>query len=106
MSLESILRRIEESPGVLLYFSSESCNVCHALRPKIKELFDKSFPLIDQIFLDANAYPKIAAHFQVFSVPTLIVYLGGREFAREGRALSLHLLEQKLQRPYSIMTEA
>ena len=106
MTLETIKERISKEAGVLLYFSGEDCNVCHALRPKFTEAFEKHFPLVKQIFLDAHENPEIAAHFQVFSVPTMIVYLQGQEFAREGRAVSLHQLVEKLSRPYSIMTEA
>ncbi len=103
MQLSQIKELINTKDGVMLYFSGENCNVCHALRPKIKEMFDKEFPIIEQVWLDAHQNPEISAHFQVFSVPTLIVYLGGREFIKEGRAMSLHALSQKLQRPYQIM---
>ena len=106
MTLQDIQTLIEEKPGVLLYFSGATCNVCHALRPKYKALFDEKFPLIEQVYLDAHEHSDIAVHFNVFSVPTAIVFLGGREFAREGRAVSLHQLEEKLSRPYDIMTEA
>ncbi len=105
MLLEDLQETIKKEIGVLLYFSGENCNVCHALRPKFKELFNNSFPQIKQIYLDAHQNPKISAHFQVFSVPTILVFLDGREFIREGRAVSLYQLEDKLQRPYSIMTE-
>ncbi len=104
MNLEEIEEAIREEPGVLLYFSGEYCNVCHALRPKYKDLFDREFPAIRQIYLDAHDNPEISARFQVFSVPTAIVFLGGREFAREGRAVSLHALREKLRRPYEILT--
>jgi len=106
MTLEELKTTIAEETGVLLYFSGEHCNVCHALRPKFAELFDQHFPLVKQVFLDAHENPEISAYFQVFSVPTMIIYLQGQEFAREGRAVSLHQLTQKLSRPYSIMTEA
>jgi thiol-disulfide isomerase/thioredoxin len=106
MTLTQLKTTIAQEAGVLLYFSGEHCNVCHALRPKFTEVFDVHFPLVTQIFLDAHEYPAISAHFQVFSVPTMIVYLQGQEFAREGRAVSLHQLTEKLSRPYSIMTEA
>jgi len=103
MKLEEIQNIIKSELGVLLYFSGENCNVCHALRPKFKELFDKEFPKIKQIYLDAHENPQISANFQVFSVPTMLVFLDGREFIREGRAVSIHQLQQKLQRPYEIM---
>jgi len=105
MSLEELQNSIREEIGVLLYFSGENCNVCHALRPKFKELFDKEFPKVKQIYLDAHENSEISVHFQVFSVPTMIVFLDGREFIREGRSVSLHQLTQKLARPYGMMTE-
>jgi len=105
MTLEELQNTIRTEMGVLLYFSGENCNVCHALRPKFKEVFDTNFPQLKQIYLDANENAEISAHFQVFSVPTMIVFMDGREFAREGRSVSLHLLTEKLKRPYGMMTE-
>ena len=104
MTLDTLTQLIENETGVLLYFSGEHCRVCHALRPKFAALFDQHFPLLKQLYLDAASHPEIAAHFRVFSVPTMIVYLRGREFAREGRAVSLHQLQERLERPYQIMT--
>ena len=75
MTLEALQNTIRSEVGVLLYFSGEDCNVCHALRPKFKDLFDNEFSQIKQIYLDAHENPKISTHFQVFSVPTMIVFL-------------------------------
>ena len=105
MKLEELQQTIREEVGVLLYFSGENCNVCHALRPKFKEAFDTHFPQLKQIYLDAHQNSEISAHFHVFSVPTMLVFMDGREFAREGRAVSLHQLVEKLERPYRMMTE-
>ena len=104
MTLEELQNTIRTEVGVLLYFSGENCNVCHALRPKFKEVFDAEFPQLKQIYLDAHENAKISAHFQVFSVPTMIVFMDGREFAREGRAVSLHQLTKQLKRPYNMMS--
>jgi thioredoxin-like negative regulator of GroEL len=106
MTLEELQNTIRSEVGVLLYFSGENCNVCHALRPKFKDLFDTEFLQIQQIYLDAHENPEISAHYQVFSVPTMIVFLDGREFVREGRAVSLHKMTEQLKRPYNMMTEA
>jgi thioredoxin-like negative regulator of GroEL len=105
MLLDELKDIIKGEMGVLLYFSGENCNVCHALRPKFKTLFDTKFPKIRQIYLDAHENPKISTNFGVFSVPTMLVFLDGKEFIREGRAVSLYQLEEKLQRPYSFMVE-
>ena len=105
MTLEALQTTIKDEVGVLLYFSGEHCNVCHALRPKVKVLFEEEFPKLKQIFLDAEEYREISAHYQVLSLPTMIVFLDGREFAREGRTVSLHQLAGKLKRPYGMMSE-
>lgn len=104
MTLEELQQIIREEVGVLVYFSGEHCNVCHALRPKFKEVFDAEFPEIKQIYLDAHENAEISAYYSVFSVPTMLVFLDGREFVREGRAVSMHKLTEQLARPYGMMT--
>ena len=104
MTLEQKQKTIKEEIGVLLYFSGEHCSVCHALRPKFRELFDKEFPQLKQIYLDAQEYADISAHYQVLSLPTILVFLDGREFVREGRSVSLHQLTEQIKRPYGMMT--
>lgn len=106
MTLEELQTTIRTEVGVLLYFSGENCNVCHALRPKFKEVFNKEFPQLKQIYLDAHENAEISAHYQVFSVPTMIVYMDEREFAREGRSVSMHKLTEQLKRPYTMMITA
>lgn len=103
MSLEDILSTIETKEGVLLYFSGEECSVCHALRPKIKKLFKAEFPKVQQIFLDAKVNQDISVHFNVLSVPTILLFLDGKEYIREGRMVSLSELSQKLSKPYSML---
>jgi len=103
MNLEELQNTIKSEMGVLLYFSGENCNVCHALRPKFRELFDTKFPEIKQIFLDSEEYREIALEYQVLSLPTILVFLDGREFIREGRTVSMYQLEEQLSRPYSMM---
>jgi len=103
MTLEELQTTIKSDLGVLVYFSGEHCNVCHALRPKFKELFNEQFPNIKQIFLDAQENPEISAHFQVLSLPTILVFLDGKEFIREGRTVSMYKLQEQLERPYGMM---
>ena len=102
MKLEEILKEIEENEAVMLYFWGENCNVCDALKPKIKSLLDKEFPKIKQLYINAKKNPQIASHFSVFSIPTTIIFLDKKEFIREGRNLSIMEFKEKLKRPYEI----
>ncbi len=103
MRLEDIKNEIESKDGVMLYFWGDNCNVCDVLKPKIVSSFNEHFPKIEQIFIDAKNNQDIAAAFSVFSIPTTIVFLDGKEFAREGRAMSISALVEKIKRPYEIM---
>ncbi len=103
MNLDDLQHTIASTPGVLLYFSGDQCSVCHSLRPKFESMFLEHFPLIEQIYLDAKSNQVISMHYNVLSVPTILVFLDGKEFIREDRRVSLDILQQKLSRPYSIM---
>ena len=103
-SLDEVKRVIDSELGVLLYFSTPTCNVCHALKPKIAKEFDKNFPLIKKVFVDSSITPEIAAYFNVFSVPTILLFLDKKEFAREGRNISVPLFVDRVKRVYEIMT--
>lgn len=103
MTLNEIKELIDTKDGVMLYFWGDNCSVCDVLKPKIMESFQENFPKIEQQFINAQENRDIAAEFSVFSIPTTIVYLAGKEFAREGRAMSVSALVEKIERPYSIM---
>ncbi len=102
-SLDNVKKLIDSELGVLLYFSTPTCNVCQALKPKIINEFDKNFPLIKKVFVDSSVSPEIAANYNVFSVPTMLLFLDKKEFAREGRNVSVALFVDRIKRVYEIM---
>ena len=42
-NLEEIKKNIDENSAVMLYFSAPTCNVCHALKPKLIEAVEDNF---------------------------------------------------------------
>jgi len=105
MTLEELQTKIAATDGLLLYFWGDNCNVCEALRPKVKEAFDQYFPKIEQIYLNAKEDIAISAAFGVFSIPTMIVFLDGKEFVKVSRNVSIEQLIAQVDRPYSMMFE-
>ncbi|WP_457597000.1 thioredoxin family protein [Hydrogenimonas sp.] len=103
MNLQDLQDRIAKETGLMLYFWGEHCNVCHALQPKLFDAFDHHFPKIEKITVDVGEHPDIAAHYSVFSIPTAIVFLGGKEFARVSRNVSIPALVDQLKRPYELL---
>lgn len=103
MTLENIQNSIDNNLAVALYFSGRDCGVCHVLQPKIVQLVTQKFPSMVLHSIDASTYQEIAAHFSVFSVPTFLVFFDSKEFIRKSRNMSIHLLEEEIHRPYSML---
>jgi thiol-disulfide isomerase/thioredoxin len=104
LNIETIDQALSSELAVSLYFSAPTCNVCHALKPKLLTAFDANFPLLKVISIDISETPEIASHFGVFSIPTLLVYLDGKEFLRKSRHMSVDQVVKEIKRPYDIMT--
>ena len=96
---------INREDAFLVYFSHEQCNVCKVLKPKISELLGVDFPKIKMYYSDTEKLPEVAGQNSVFTVPTILVYFGGREYIRESRNISVPALAQKISRPYGMMFE-
>ncbi len=102
-TIENIEKTIQENMAVMLYFSAPTCNVCHALKPKLLEAIDKNFQSFEIISIDVSQQQDIAAHFNVFAIPTLLIFLDGREFVRKSRHMSVDEVIAEIKRPYEIM---
>ena len=55
-SLEEFNHLKQEEPALLGYFSTDVCNVCKVLKPKVAELIQKEFPLM-RLASSKNALP-------------------------------------------------
>ena len=101
--LTTIETTINTHPAVMLYFSAPTCNVCHALKPKLVEAVSSNFKEMQIVSVDISETPEIASHFSVFAIPTLIVFLDGCEFLRKSRHMSVGEVVEEIRRPYEIM---
>jgi thioredoxin-like negative regulator of GroEL len=102
-TIETITHSIQSNMAVMLYFSAPSCNVCHALKPKLIDAIEQNFSDFEIISIDISQTPEIASHFSVFAIPTLLVFLDGREFLRKSRHMSVNEVIREIKRPYEMM---
>ena len=102
-TIENIDKIIKENLAVMIYFSAPSCNVCHALKPKLFEAMDKNFEKFKIVSVDVSLSQDVSAHFGVFAIPTVLVFLDGKEFLRKSRHMSVDMVIKEIQRPYEIM---
>ena len=94
---------LAENDAVLAYFSTETCSVCHVLKPKVFEMGSESFPQMKMIFIESDKSPELAAQQRVFTAPTVVVFFAGRETIRKSRAFGVDELKAEIQRPYSLL---
>jgi thioredoxin 1 len=102
-TLNEIETIVSNKPAVMLYFSAPTCNVCHALKPKLFEAVEQNFEQFEIVSIDISESPEIASHYSVFAIPTLVVLLDGREFLRKSRHMSVAEVIEAIRRPYEIM---
>lgn len=102
-TLDNIKNSIETNQAVLVYFSAPSCNVCHALKPKLLEAIEANFEEFVIESVDISKNEDIAPHFGVFTIPTILVFLDSKEFLRKSRNMSVDEVIREIKRPYEIM---
>ena len=104
-TLESINQTLSTHDAVLLYFSAPTCNVCHALKPKLTEAIMEHFPTFVIESIDISETPEIASYFTIFAIPTVLIFFQGREFLRKSRHMSVGEVVEAIERPYNLMVE-
>ncbi len=103
VSFEHFLKIKKEEPAVLAYFSTDTCNVCKVLKPKVAQLIQSRFPKIKPVYVKSDELPEVAAQHQVFTAPTILVYFEGREHIRKSRNIGIDELHNEILRPYSLI---
>lgn len=102
-TLETLQQTLSGNDAVMLYFSAPTCNVCHALKPKLVDAVTSEFPSFVIESIDISQTPEIASHFTVFTIPTVLVFFQGREFLRKSRHMSIAEVTDAIRRPYTLM---
>ncbi len=103
-TIQTIENTIKESLAVIVYFSAPTCNVCHALKPKLINALEKNFKEFKVESVDISVEEDIAPHFGVFTAPTVLIFLDGKEFLRKSRNMSVDEVIREIKRPYDMMT--
>lgn len=102
-SFNEFIKMKENEPALLGYFSTNACNVCKVLKPKVVELLQTQFPKMKMVYIKSDVLPEVAAQYQVFAAPTILVFFEGREYIRRSRNIGIGELQREIERPYSMM---
>jgi thioredoxin len=64
---------VSESKAQLLEFWAPWCRPCRALEPVLEQLAER----IDVVRINADEEPDLAARYEVLSLPTVVLLVGG-----------------------------
>lgn len=87
-----------ESP-VLVDFYADWCGPCRMMPPVLKELKERMGDQIRIFKVNVDEHNDIAAHFEVSSIPTMMIFKKGELLWREPGVKNANQLQQILQ-PY------
>jgi len=104
LNIDTIEKTIQENLAVMVYFSAPTCNVCHALKPKLLEALETNFKEFEVVSVDISTDAEIAVHYNVYAIPTVLIFLDAKEFLRKSRHMSVDEVIKEIKRPYDIMT--
>jgi thioredoxin-like negative regulator of GroEL len=102
-NLEEVKEKIASKEALILYFSSNNCSVCKVLKPKIKKEISSYFDKISFFEIKSDENLDISSYFTVFQAPTILFFLDGKEFFREGRNISISSFINAIKRPYEML---
>lgn len=94
---------LKKEPALLAYFSTEACNVCKVLKPKVQQLLENEFPQIKMAYVKSDLLPGVAGQNRIFAAPTILVFFDGREYIRKSRYIGISELQEAIARPYEMM---
>lgn len=87
-----MLKDFKQNTSYLLYFSSETCNVCHSVFPKLLDMLKGiDFPIGK---IDVNKNLEIAGQNIVFAIPTILIFNENTEILRESRFIDFAKIER------------
>jgi thioredoxin 1 len=73
---------IEASAPVVVDFWAAWCEPCRLIAPVVEELAGAYDGRVKFVKLDVDENPNLAAHYDVMSIPTLGVFVGGKMIGR------------------------
>lgn len=96
-NLNDIEQTITENRICLFYIKASDCGVCNVMLDKVGQLA-ADYPLLASFYTDITEEPLIVGRFLVYSGPTVLLMLDGKEVYRGSQFIDIQELKRKITR--------
>ena len=91
-----IEQTITDNGICLFYIKAPDCGVCNVMLDKVMRLADL-FPSLTSFYTDITEEPLIAGQFLVYSGPTVLLLMDGKEVYRGSQFIDFEELEYNIK---------
>ena len=95
--IKDIEQTIVDNRLCLFYIKVPDCGVCNVMLDKVEKLADQ-FTSLTSFYTDITEEPLIAGQFLVYSGPTVLLLLDGKEVYRGAQFIDLEELDYNIKR--------
>ena len=96
-NIKDIEQTIADNRLCLFYIKTPDCGVCNVMLDKVMRLADL-FPSLTSFYTDITEEPLIAGRFLVYSGPTVLLLMDGKEVYRGSQFIDLEELKYNINR--------
>uniref|UniRef100_A0AB33IST4 Thioredoxin n=1 Tax=Prevotella sp. GTC17253 TaxID=3236793 RepID=A0AB33IST4_9BACT len=94
-TIQDIEQALTENRLCLFYIKTPDCGVCNVMLDKVSALVDTK-PEVFSFFTDITEIPLIAGRFLVYSGPTVLLLMEGKEMYRASQFIDLYELDKRI----------
>ena len=96
-NIQNIEQTLKDNRLCLFYIKAPDCGVCNVMLDKVERLAD-SYTSLCSFYTDIREEPLIAGRFLVYSGPTVLLLMEGKEIYRASQFINLEELEQTINK--------
>ena len=96
-SIKDIEQNMADNRLCLFYIKAPDCGVCNVMLGKVERLAGQ-FPSLTSFYTDITEEPLIAGQFLVYSGPTILLLMDGKEVYRRSQFIDIEELEFNINR--------
>ena len=94
-NIHDIEQTLRDNRLCLFYIKAPDCGVCNVMLDKVERLVD-SYTSLCSFYTDIHEEPLIAGQFLVYSGPTVLLLMEGKEIYRASQFINLEELKQTI----------